>query len=74
MYDEYVKYRQGIMSNFTWDTSAEEIDGITCTPSHNEEGDYTIDAPYIDYEISINHRALDETWERQIFYLAFEPI
>jgi hypothetical protein len=74
MYDEYVKYRQGIKSEFTWDTSTIEIDGITCTPSHNEEGDYTNDEPWIDYNIHIDYRALDESYEREIFYLAFEPI
>ncbi len=74
MYDKYVKYRQGVMSDFTWDDQTVIIDGITCTPSHNGESEYTEEQPYIDYDISINKEALDETWERQIFYLAFEPI
>ena len=74
MYDEYVKYRQGIGSVFTWDDSAQTIDGITCTPSHNGESEYSEEQPYIDYSISIERDALDASWERQIFYLAFEPI
>ena len=73
MYDRYVKYRQGV-SDFNWDDSATTIDGITCTPSHNGEGEYSEEEPYIDYSISIKRDALDASWERQIFYLAFEPI
>jgi hypothetical protein len=73
-YDEYVKYRQGIMSDFTWDDSAVTIEGITCTPSHNGEGAYSEEEPYIDYSISISKQAIDTSQERQIFYLAFEPI